>query len=351
LLSDNYQLIKPVERFLRFKQLSGSATGTIKIYAEKLKAFWDYLDLKGIEWTNFTVRHKAEFGYWYLTGGLVLGGKALLLDFHNISARRNEKTVNLALTAVTQFYDFYTANDMVEDKQLREWRMSKGEQQGDLAGYIKQSPVGCKKVRYKESYKFPGTLTSEQIITLIDACCTARDKLILWLLADTGMRKGELLGLHLSDVDWNARIVRIVRRENPNHAYAKGRERDLSIARLIQDVKFCEIVSQYLDKEYPHEVVQRLGHGMMFVVLHPGSPSYGQSLEPQNLNKLMQRLKHKTDIDVERLYPHLFRHTFATHNIQQGRHKGKQKEEVVKTVQRQLGHKSINTTGYRNRWN
>ena len=267
------------------------------------------------------------------------------LDLSNISAHRNQKTVNLALTAVTLFYDFYTSNGQVEDKQLREYQMPKGGQRGGLlAGYVKQSPVGVKKVRYKESQKFPGTLTSEQILTLIDACHTARDKLILWLLADTGMRKGELLGLHMSDVDWNARIVRIMRRNNPNHAYAKGQERDLSIAGLMQDAQFCEIVSQYLDEEYPYKVVQQLGHLMMFVVLHQGAPSYGKPLEPQNLNKLLQRLKHKTDINVERLYPHLFRHTFATHNIRQGRHKGKQKEEVAKTVQRQLGHKSISTT-------
>lgn len=345
LLDENYQLIKPVERFLRFKQISGSAIGTIKTYAEKLKVFWNYLDLKQLNWQDFEVRHMAEFGYWYLTGGLLLDGKAVPLNSNNISARRSEKTVNLALTAITQFYDFYTSNGAVEDKQLRNYQVPRGvRRNGLLAGYIKQSPVGVKKVRYKESQKFPGIFTSEQILTLIDACGTARDKLILWLLADTGMRKGELLGLHLSDVDWKARRLRIVRRDNPNHAYVKGRERDLSIIGLMQDTKFCDILSEYLDEEYPHEVVQRLRHDMMFVVLHQGSPSFGQPLEPQNLNKLMQRLKRKTGMDMERIYPHLFRHTFATCNIREKRRKGKQKEEIAKTVQRQLGHKSISTT-------
>jgi len=218
------------------------------------------------------------------------------------------------------------------------------QRRGLLAGHIKQSPVGVLKVRYKESHKFPGTLTSEQVRVLINACHKARDKLLIWLLADTGMRVGELLGLHMSDIDWNAQTLQIVRRENPNHARAKGRERELSIVGLMRDTQFCEIVSQYLDEEYPHEVAQRLAHNMMFVVLHQGAHSYGQPLSPQNLNKLLQRLKQKTGIDVERLYPHLFRHTFTTHNIRQGRCKGKGKEEIAKTVQRQLGHKSISTT-------
>lgn len=291
LLDDNYQLIKPVERFLRFKQAGGSTIGTIKTYAQKLQAFWEYLDLKGLEWQDFEVTHLAEFGYWYLTGGLLLDGKSVPLNPDKIPTRRNEKTVNIALTVVTQFYDFYTGNGTVEDKQLREYRMPRGAQRGWLlAGYIKRSPVGVKKVRYKESRKFPGTLTPEQVRVLINACRTARDKLLLWLLADTGMRIGELLGLHMSDMDWNIQTMRIVRRENSNHAYAKGQERVLSLVGLMRDTEFCEIVSQYLDEEYPLEAAQRLGHGMMFVVLHPGSPSYGQPLEPQNLNKLLQRL-------------------------------------------------------------
>lgn len=345
LLDNNYQLIKPVERFLRFKQRGGSATGTIKTYAEKLQALWQYFEVKRLDWHEFELRYLADFGYWYLTGGLLLDGSVLPFDSDNIPARRNEKTVNLAQTAVTQFYEFHALNGTVEDKQLREYRMPRGAQHsGLLAGYRKQLPIGCKKVRYKESHKFPGCLTQSQILNLIDACRTARDKLILWLLADTGMRKGELLGLHLSDVNWNSRIISIVRRENPNHAYAKGRERDLSIAGLMRNAQFCEIVSEYLDEEYPHKVTQQLGHNMMFVVLHQGSPSYGQPLEPQNLNKLLQRLKQKTGIDVERLYPHQFRHTFATHNIKEGRRKGKEKETIAKSVQRQLGHKSIATT-------
>jgi integrase/recombinase XerD len=213
-----------------------------------------------------------------------------------------------------------------------------------LAGYFKESPVGLKQVHYREPQKFPGCLQPEQIRILIDNCRTARDKLILWLLADTGMRIGELLGLHWSDFNWNARTLKVVRRENPNKAYAKGQQRELSISKQLQDYEFAEIFSKYADSEYPHDVVQRLGHDMIFVVLHQGTSSYGQPLTAQNVNKLLQRLHQKTGIDVERIYPHLFRHSFATHNIRGGREEGKSKEEIAKIVQRQLGHSSIATT-------
>jgi len=345
LLDENYQLIKSVERFLRSKQRARVAVGTIKTYAEKLKAFWKYLEVKGIDWEDFSSSLMDEFGYWYLTGGLLLDEKVVSPNPEKILTARNERTVNLAVTVVVQFYDFHTTIGTVEDKKLRKYRTSRRtKQRGKLAGYIKQSSTETTQLRYKESKQFPGCLTSEQVLILINACRTARDKLILWLLADTGMRRGELLGVHQSDLDWTARTIKIVRRNNPNHAYVKGKERELAIADLLRNREFCEILTKYTEQEYPREVVERLGHDMLFVVLHRGSPSYGKPLEPQNLNKLLKRLHKKTGIDLKRVYPHLFRHTHATHNIREGRQKGKNELEVAKTVQRQLGHQSISTT-------
>jgi site-specific recombinase XerD len=128
LLDDNYQLIKPVERFLRFKQLAGAAIGTIKTYAEKLKAFWQYLDLKQMDWQDLTEKHLAEFGYWYLTGGILLDGRSLP-DEDELQSARSRKTVNLAITAIVQFYDFHATNGNVEDKNLREYKLPRRTQQ------------------------------------------------------------------------------------------------------------------------------------------------------------------------------------------------------------------------------
>jgi integrase/recombinase XerD len=58
------------------------------------------------------------------------------------------------------------------------------------------------------------------------------------LLRETGLRRGELLGLHLVDVDVTGRL-RVVRRDNPNGAWVKGAERIVPILhRRTRDAAF-----------------------------------------------------------------------------------------------------------------
>jgi integrase/recombinase XerD len=104
-----------------------------------------------------------------------------------------------------------------------------GKRGGFLRGIVKSTPEKRKRIKLKEPHVFPGCLTDDEVVRLVEACTTYRDRLILMLLRETGVRRGELLGLHLEDVqgfDTRGRI-RIVRRTNPNQAWAKGNEREI----------------------------------------------------------------------------------------------------------------------------
>ena len=82
--------------------------------------------------------------------------------------------------------------------------------------------------------RWTGPRTSE-IVALLRACLSARDRLIVLLMARAGLRRGELCGLRRSDVHLLAdsrplgcEIARahlhVVRRDdNPNGAWAKSR--------------------------------------------------------------------------------------------------------------------------------
>src|SRR5208282_1029418 len=77
--------------------------------------------------------------------------------------------------------------------------------------------------------------SDEQIVAILRACRSARDALIVLLLARAGLRRGEALGLRRSDVHLLADSsalgcavrrahVHVVRRDdNPNGAWAKSR--------------------------------------------------------------------------------------------------------------------------------
>jgi len=61
----------------------------------------------------------------------------------------------------------------------------------------------------KVEKKIMPSLTTEQVDTLINAAYSLRDKCIISLLADSGMRLNELANIKAQDVDWESYIVTV----------------------------------------------------------------------------------------------------------------------------------------------
>ena len=88
--------------------------------------------------------------------------------------------------------------------------------------------------RLREPHGPVDRASDEEIIALLRACCSARDRLIVLLMARAGLRRGEVCGLRRSDVHLLPDSValgcavprahlHVVRRENPDGAWAKSR--------------------------------------------------------------------------------------------------------------------------------
>lgn len=94
--------------------------------------------------------------------------------------------------------------------------------------------IGVKRVLRNHSFK--GYLKEEesrgrsakqeQIIIILQACTNIRDQLLLLLLAETGCRIGEILGInYIKDIDYRNRMIKVYFREdNENDARAKNAE-------------------------------------------------------------------------------------------------------------------------------
>lgn len=320
--------IEPIQRFLNYCRKRQLAPNTISTYAYRLVDFWRWLEFKSLNWSEIGLNELADFVNWYLLGSQV---EAISEKVREIVAKRSPRTVNQAVTAIQEFYTYHTIEGRIEEKNFTKLAHHWGRRGGFLKGIAKNNPQKSKRIKIKEPKQFSGCLLDEEIATLANACTTYRDRLIIMLLRSTGVRRGELLGLHLEDVkdlDISGRI-RIVRREdNPNSAMAKGREREIPI--LHQRSAIQETFHAYLLEEYPHRA-ETLGHGMLFVNL--SGKWEGQAMSLVRLNKLFDQLHKRTGIKA---HPHLFRHTFATRMLQDN--------YLDQYVQQLLGHRSIVTT-------
>jgi integrase/recombinase XerD len=319
--------VEPIQRFLNYCRKRGLAENTVSTYAYRLVDFWRWLEYRAFNWTEIGLNELADFVNWYLLGGEI---EVIRESIRDLVSKRSSRTVNQAVTAIQELYSFHANEGRIDEKRFTKLAHGWGKRGGFLKGIVKTNLEQRKRIKIKEPKVFPGCLKDEEVASLVSACTTYRDRLILMLLRETGMRRGELLGLHLEDVkdlDVHGRI-RIVRRSNPNGAWAKGSEREIPILHNIKAIQ--STFKAYLLEEYP-PITEQLGHGMLFTNLWGKNIGYPMSLT--RLNKLFNQLYARTGIKA---HPHLLRHTMATRMLQSG--------YLDQYVQQLLGHKSIATT-------
>jgi site-specific recombinase XerD len=150
--------------------------------------------------------------------------------------------------------------------------------------------------------------------TLGDDPTDIRDRAILMLLAIYGLRNGEVVKLHLDDLDWKKEILYVRRTKN-----AKSQEFPLS--QTVGDA-----ILRYLQKVRPHDcdfrelfITRTLPHKPLSTVYHV----VNRRLKPLN-------------IVLNHCGPHAIRHACATHLINEG--------VSLKEISDYLGHQSLEST-------
>ncbi len=166
--------------------------------------------------------------------------------------------------------------------------------------------------------KLPRVLSEEQVGRLLEApdlttSLGRRDKAMIELLYATGLRVSELVGLSLPQLRLDAGFL---------VAFGKGsKERIVPIGEQAE-----RWVSGYLAETRPKLLRGR--HELVFV------NRLGAGLTRQGFWKILRG--HGVTAGVERLSPHVLRHSFATHLLEHG--------ADLRAVQIMLGHADISTT-------
>ena len=175
--------------------------------------------------------------------------------------------------------------------------------------YILKSPMRrIHKIKTKQPVK--EIISDEVIERLRDNCRCSRDLAMIDLLYSTGIRVGELVGLNISDIDFEERECVV---------YGKGdKER-----RVYFDAKAKLHLQNYINSRTDTNPA-------LFVTLD--SPY--ERLKISGVEIRVRELGRK--LNIEKIHPHKFRRTMATRAIDKGM--------PIEQVQKILGHSQIDTT-------
>lgn len=169
------------------------------------------------------------------------------------------------------------------------------------------------------------TIEQENLLILLEHCTNLRDRVLLLLLAETGFRIGEMLGIrYTQDIDYQSRCLKVRFRENnANGARAKNAEyRRAKISAETFEVLMCYLAEH-------REILKNTEY--LFVNL---SGAYlGEPLGVNGVYAMLRRLEKKTGIKAT---PHMLRHYFANERRKAG--------WDLLLISKALGHRKIATT-------
>lgn len=188
-----------------------------------------------------------------------------------------------------------------------------------LQEYIERNPM--EKIRAPKLKKdLPEVLSVEEIDLILNQIHTTttagqRDRAMIETLYACGLRVSELTGLAISDYFPDEEMIR---------AFGKGsKERYIPVGQSA-----IKAISEYLTEARPLLNKGKAG-GIMFL------NGRGKKLSRMGIWKIIQKYVSAAGIS-KRVYPHIFRHSFATHLIEGG--------ADLRAVQEMLGHTSITVT-------
>ena len=319
--SEDMSIVAAPTKYLKHKTRSHRSPNTIRRIAFSIAYYLDYLDSRNLTLSDiYEMKYDRQHVHFtdfltYLKEGRHTDDKRLKLP--------NNATCNAYLRDVFGWFQFLELQEETHGnlKVLQSHNVTFRNSIGLKFSLARKTFRGY----LREDEHIGRTIERDLISGLLSACPNLRDKVLLLLLAETGFRIGELLGVMVgTDIDIRRHAIKVVyREENINRARAKNAEnRSAIISDQTYNMLLCYL-SEY------RELIS--GSGYLFVNI--SGDFAGRPLKASAVYAMLDRLEHKTGIKAT---PHMLRHYFANERRKSG--------WDIALIASALGHRQISTT-------
>jgi len=336
LLDDEGLAISVVTNFLAYLRARGCSPNTIVAYAHDLQHLFQFLEAADIHYQEFTPRRTLDF-LQYLRA--VPSRRKVRKPAPELGRSGSDgptpqlapSTVNRILAAVSTFYEYLIITEAVAAAENPLRKIPDIASARVVPRYTpflslttKQRPVR-RVVRVRTAQRLPRPLRDDQVAALFHSLTRQRDKAIFLLMLEGGLRPGEVLNLHLDDVQYSRR--RVIVRHRTDHP--KGARTKSCVERVVDlhEPEALATVSTYVLHERPSDTTATY----LFLVGGGGRKRH-EPLGYAALVKLFKRRCVGLGFNDPWVTPHALRHTHATRMWEGGM------REL--TLQKRLGHAS-----------
>ena len=339
LLDDDGEPIEVVAGFLRFLAARDCSPNTLVSYAYDLRHLWRFLARRGLTWQEFAPRDAIPLLEYLRSVPSSRPRQRMTLtvvttDAGTPATKLAATTGNRILAAVSSFYEYLilagrldTANPIEKRPDPALARVS-DRHQPFMGRASRQRPVR-RAVRVKTVQRVPRPLDDDQVTKLLGVLRCLRDRAVVLLMLQGGLRPGEVLGLRLEDVAYGRRRV-VVRHRDDHPKGARSKSRYERVVDLHEPEALATL-SAYVMSERPADAASPL----VFLVGGGGR----RRLEPlgyDGLVRMFSRACTRAGIRTPWVTPHALRHTHATRMWEGGM------RELA--LQKRLGHASAEST-------